>query len=225
MIDRTGRLFFLLLILEATMVPSSVSALEVTSTAAGFAGTLTSNCESDANNFEIEVFYNSYQSCQRHGILEFDVGASSIAAVSSAIVTLRDGAVGNMEGFFFTVDLYGYDGDNQVTSADYNIGTYIGSATWSRYGLPEGIFAIDLTDYVNTQLALGTDVIGLNIRAPFESSHCCTTTFIYFDGATGDHPPTLSLQPVPLPAGLLLFGSALGAVVGCRRGRTTDVPR
>lgn len=217
MSTRSGWCYALILLFGSSLAPPTATALELTSTAAGFAGTATFGCETEFNTFEIEVLFNSTQGCRRQGIVEFNLGASGLTEVSSAIVSLRDGGVGNMEGFFFTVDLYGYDGDDQVTSADYNVGTYIGSSTWSRYGLPEGLFAIDLTDYVNTQLALGTEVIGLNIRAPFESSYCCTTTFLYFDGGTGDHPPTLSLQPVPLPAGLWLFASALGGMAWFRR--------
>ena len=204
-------------VIGALMTSSGASALEIQSTAAGFAAIPTFNCETDANNFEIEVIINSPVSCLRHGIAEFDVSGSGLTSVSSAIVTLFDGVAANTEGFFFTVDLYGYEGDGQVTGGDYDVGTYFGSATWSRYGVPTGEFALDVTDYVNSQLALGVGIIGLSIRTPMQTSNCCTTTFLYFDGATGDHPPVLSLQPVPLPAGAWLFGSALALLAWYRR--------
>jgi hypothetical protein len=200
------------------MNSSGVFALEIQSTAAGFAAIPTTNCETDANNFEIEVIINSPVSCLRHGIAEFNVSSSGLTSVSSAIVTLFDGVAANTEGSFFTVDLYGYEGDGQVTGSDYGFGTYFGSAIWSRYGMPTGEFAIDVTDYVNSQLALGVGIIGLSIRTPLQTSNCCSTTFLYFDGANGDHPPSLSLQPVPLPAGAWLFGSALALLAWCRRG-------
>ncbi len=198
----------IILLLAAT----GASALTLTSTAAGFAGTETFGCETNSNNFEIEVLYNSPQGCRRHGIVEVSLAGSGLTAVGNATITLFEGAAGNTEGFFFPVDLYGYVGDGQVTGSDIDAGTYIGTATWARYGLPEGQFAFDVTDFVNSQLALGTEIIGINMRAPFESFTCCTSTFLYFDGATGDHPPTLTLQPVPLPAGVWLFGSAMGAL-------------
>lgn len=202
----------LLAFLGPLLTVSAASALTLTSTAAGFAGTETFGCETNANNFEIEVLYNSAQGCRRHGIVEVSLAGSGLTEVSSAIITLFDGAAANMEGFFFTVDLYGYVGDGQVTGSDIDAGSYIGTATWARYGLPERQFALDVTDFVNGQLALGTEIIGINIRSPFESFNCCTTTFLSFDGATGDHPPTLALEPVPLPAGAWLFGSALGGL-------------
>lgn len=207
-----------LVVIGASLTSFGAFALEIQSTAAGFAAIPTFNCETDANNFEIEVIINSPVACLRHGIAEFDVGSSGLNSVSSAIVTLFDGVAANTEGFFFTVDLYGYEGDGQVTGGDYDVGTYFGSATWSRYGVPTGEFAIDVTDYVNSQLALGVGIIGLSIRTPLQTSSCCTTTFLYFDGATGDQPPILSLQSVPLPAGAWLFGSAFGLLALYRRG-------
>ena len=217
------RAFLLIALLGSLMSSSVASALTLTSNAAGFAAIPTFNCATDSNVFEIEVLFNTAAPCYRHGIVEFGLAGIGITAVSSATVKLRDGGVGNMEGSFFTIDLYGYVGDGQVTGDDYDVGTYIGSATWARYGLPEGEFAFDVTNYVNSQLALGTNVIGLNIRSPFESSNCCTTTFLYFDGGTGDHPPTLEMQAVPLPAGIWLLGSALGALGWARRGHSSRV--
>lgn len=211
------RSFSVFALLGALLVSSGSPALTLESNAAGFAAIPTFNCETDANVFEIEVLYNTHAPCFRHGIVEFGLVGSGITSVSSATVILRDGGVGNMEGSSFTVDLYGYVGDGQVTADDYSIGTYIGSATWSRYGLPEGEFAIDVTGYVNNQLSLGTEFIGLNIRAPLQTSNCCTTSFLYFDGGTGDNPPTLTLQPVPAPATALLLGTALGLLGWTRR--------
>lgn len=213
----TGWHSALILLVASSLAAPTASALELTSTAAGFAGTLTTNCQSDANNLEIEILYNSYLSCQRHGIAEFSFAGTGLSSVSGAIVTLFDAGVGNMEGFSFAVDLYGYAGDGQVTSSDFTVGSYFRTATWSRYGDPQGQFAFDVTDFVNAQLALGTEIIGVNLRAPLETTNCCTTTFLFFDGALGDHPPTLSLEPVPLPPGAWLFGSALGLMGWCRR--------
>lgn len=202
----------LLACLGPLLAAPAASARTLTSTAAGFAGTETFGCEANANNFEIEVLYNSPQGCRRHGIVEVSLAGSGLTAVSSAIIALFDGAAGNTEGFFFPVDLYGYSGDGQVTGSDIDAGSYIATATWERYGLPEGQFAFEVTDFVNSQLALGTEIIGINMRSPYESFTCCTSTFLSFDGGTGDHPPKLTLQPVPLPAGIWLFGSALGGL-------------
>jgi hypothetical protein len=192
-------------------------ALTITSNAAGFAAIPTLNCATDANVFSLDILFNTPASCLRHGIVEFGVAGTGVTAVSSALVTLRDGQVGNSEGRYFAVDLYGYAGDGQVTGDDYDVGTYIGSATWDRYGLPPGEFRFDIAAFVNSQLALGTSFIGLNLRPSPPSSHCCTTTFIYFDGGTGDNPPTLTLQPVPVPASAVLLASAFGLLGWVRR--------
>lgn len=87
-----------LLILAPSLIFSRAFAVELTSTAAGFAGTTAFNCETDFNVFEIEILFNSAAGCRRHGIVEFDLAGTGYAAVSSATVILRDGGVGNMEG-------------------------------------------------------------------------------------------------------------------------------
>lgn len=115
------------------------------------------------------------------------------------------------------LDLYGYVGDGQVTSGDYDVGTYFGSAAWVSNAQNPGALIIDVTDYVNTQLALGTDIIGINIRPNLLTHNCCTTTWISFDGSDDPGSPTLSLHAVPVPATVWLFGSALGLMGVIRR--------
>ena len=88
----------------------------------------------------------------------------------------------------------------QVTGSDYGVGTYLGSATWVSVLPGAGAFAVDVTDYVRAQLALGTPVIGINIRLLLLTGACCTTTFVSFDGSDGAASPTLTLQTVPAPA-------------------------
>lgn len=193
------------------------SAVTLTSSTAGFAGTLSQYCEMDANNFQINILYN-INLCQRRGIVEFDVSGIGLTSVNSAVLTLYDGAVGNSEAWYWTVDVYGYIGDGQVTNTDFNVGDYITTATWFRYA-PNGVpFLIDVTDYINGQLALGTSIVGFNLRANGEyNCASCATTSVSFDGAGGDLPPTLTLQSVPIPATAWLLGGALFALGAIRR--------
>jgi hypothetical protein len=206
------------------MLTGSASATTLVSSTAGFAGTSSQSCSGTANNFEIEIVYNA-ASCQRQGIVEFSLAGTSLTTVDSAIITLFDGAVGNSEAWYWPVDVYGYEGDLAVTDADFDAGTYITTATWFRYAPDAARFSIDLTNFVNTQLALGTSILGLNLRANGEYfCQTCAIAFIYFDGAGGDSPPTLTLAAVPAPSEVWLIAAALVAVGGRRwaYGRPSD---
>jgi hypothetical protein len=206
------------------LASSLAAAVTLTSAAAGFAGTSGPYCYGNSNNFEIEIVYNVY-SCERHGVIEFDVSSTGLTGASSALITLYDGAVGNSEAWYWTVDVYGYAGDGHVTGSDFNVGTYIGSATWFRYDPNADKFGIDVTDFVNAQLALGTAIVGFELR-PNGEFNCmaCSTAFTYFDGAGGDRPPTLTLQPVPAPAAGWLAG-ACAILVAPRFKARAPVPR
>jgi hypothetical protein len=204
------------------LLPRDAPAITLTSNAAGFSGIPTYHCSGDSNNIEIEILY-AYYDCFRQGVVEFDLTGTGVSGVTSGVMTLFDGAIGNSEGWYWTVDVYGYAADGQVTGADYDAGQYITSATWFRYAPDADAFAIDVTGFINEQLGLGTSIIGFNLRGQGASScpSCTAMVFTYFDGAGGDRPPTLTLQPVPIPAAAWLLGSALaslGAVARrCRR--------
>lgn len=194
---------------------SAASALTLSSTAAGSARI--GGC--GTGTFSMDIFFNSTNNsfCQSQGVAEFDLGATGLTSVVSATLTLFNGAAYNTEGQAFPLELFGYVGDGQVTSSDYGLGSYFGSTTWLRNAAGADVFAIDVTDYVNEQLALGTLITGINIRPELLTGSCCTTTWIGFDGSDDPGAPTLSLQPVPVPASIWLLGSAFGVMGWFRR--------
>ena len=167
----------------------------------------------------MDVFFNSTNNsfCQSQGVAEFELGGSGPTSVTSATLTLFNGAAYNTEAQVFPLELFGYVGDGQVTSSDYGIGSNIGSATWHRNAPGAEVFAIDVTAFVNEQLALGTPIIGFAVRPDLLTGYCCTTTWVGFDGSDDPGSPTLTLQPIPVPAAAWLFGSALCAVGWMRR--------
>ncbi len=209
------RVFFLLLCLVVSTV---APALTLTSSAAGSARI--GGC--GTGTFSMDIFFNSTNNsfCQSQGVAEFDLGATGLTSVTSATLTLFNGAAYNAEGQVFPLELFGYVGDGQVTSSDYGLGNYFGSTTWLRNAPDANVFAIDVTAYVNTQLALNTPIIGINVRPELLTSNCCTTTWVGFDGSDDPSAPTLSLQPVPVPAAAWLFGSGLFGLFGVARKKS-----
>lgn len=194
---------------------TAAPALTLTSSAAGSARI--GSC--GTGTFSMDIFFNSTNNgfCQSEGVAEFDVSGAGLTSVISATVTLFNGSAYNTEGQGFPLQLFGYVGDGQVTSSDYGLGSYIGAATWLRNVPGADVFSVDVTAYVNAQLALGTPIIGISVRPELLTGNCCTTTWISFDGSDDAWAPTLTLQPVPVPPAMLLLGSALAAMGWMRR--------
>jgi hypothetical protein len=208
------------------LASTTSSAITLTSNAAGYASTTGPACSGDSGSVEIEITYivpiTGSGGCQRQGIVEFDLSSVTAPAVSSAVLTVYDGKVGNSEGRFWTIDVYGYTGNGQVTGSDLGAGTFLTSAIWDRQASDADVLTIDVTAFFNGLLSGGAGFAGLSLRAPdFTSSFVSAPIFLAFDGGGGDRPPTLELAPVPIPGGLALFGPALAALAVVRSYRGT----
>lgn len=198
--------------------PAASNAITLTANAAGWTGTLTDRCFAESGLVDIEILYDIFP-CNRQGAVEIDLSEVVAASTSDAILTIYNGAVGNSEGRFWSIDVHGYEADGVITGNDLNAGDYLFTTVWDRFATGADAFEIDLTDFVNAQLGLGTPFIGINLRAT--ETHLCPTCaapiFIYFDGSASQNPPTLALTPIPIPAAAWLFGSALGLLAWMRR--------
>ena len=137
--------------------------------------------------------------------------------MTSATLTLFDGEAHNTTGPLWSIDVHGYEGDGAVTGSDFNVGDYYSTVVWDRFAPDAAAFQIDVTDLVNAELALGTSIIGFNLRptSPYSCSSCASV-FVTFDGGIDGSAPLLTFTAVPLPAAAWLFGSALG-LLGCAR--------
>jgi hypothetical protein len=89
--------------------------------------------------------------------------SQNFESVDSAVSTLVDGAVSNSEGRYEPVDVYAYAGDSLVGKADFDAGIYVPAGTRLLYAPEAAQVTIDLMDFVNAQLAVGTPIIELQL--------------------------------------------------------------
>lgn len=108
-----------------------------------------------------------------------------------------------------TVDVYGYGtSEGSLTAADGFAGTYLG--TWQ---IPENLgygqdTYFDVTAFLAT---VNAPYVAFNLRSDSGTDVFSSLEYNY------GHPAQLSLTTVPVPGGVVLFGSALAGLVSLRR--------
>ena len=100
------------------------------------------------------------------------------------------------------MDIYGYTGNGSVGVSDFNPAGRMLLAAVPDNGQTQ--FDIDVTDFINDQLAITSSFAGFNHRLPTPTSNAKT---FRFDGSDGNTPPVLMLTTVPIPPVLWLLPS------------------
>ena len=163
----------------------------------GFTGTI-----------DIEILNNSNWTFIDQGIAEFNISGVGYTSVSSAVVKLKNALVANGLSLPTLIDVYGYIGDGFVTFTDFDAGSFIKSVIYSG----SSNFDIDVTDFINSQLGITTQIVGFNFRFPGPTSP--SLSFLAFDGLDSVNPPLLTLTAIPLPPAFWLLGSGLLGLIG-----------
>ncbi|MGB5717403.1 MAG: VPLPA-CTERM sorting domain-containing protein [Gammaproteobacteria bacterium] len=146
------------------------------------------------------------------GVAEFDLSGLGVNSVNSSVLTLFDGATNAPFDLPVTIDIYGYSGNGSVGVSDFSPAdrTLLASVPYNG----ETQFDIDVTDFINNQLAIASNFAGFSLLLPNATSDL---SVFNFDGSISDNPPVLMLTTVPIPAAVWLFGSGLLGLVGIAR--------
>lgn len=170
-----------------------------------FAGFTKDNIPDGVTDHVFEVLDAGNASFEDRGILEFDI-ASVNNPVDKAILNLN---ISLLNGPFpFQVDVYGYSGDGELTTSDWDKGTLFHSIEFQ--GTEKNVH-IDVTNSLNSLLSNKDKFAGYNFRA-INSTGAFTSSFVTFGSLESNepnfpsNPSTLSVSVVPEPASFILFG-------------------
>jgi hypothetical protein len=159
-------------------------------------------------------FINSYESVQAlnmigfdsRGIMEFDLDGVSGPVTNAFLRLYKIEALGP---FPMSIDVYGYEGDGMLSSADYSDGFLMSSFSYNN----ENTFDLDLTEHVEDVINNAYSFLGINLRIHDEFTKRGAPPYTSFGSL--EYPPANELHiertahPVPEPGSFLLMGCGL----------------
>ena len=139
--------------------------------------------------------------------LEFDISAVPAGyTINAATLTMR---VGFVEGTR-QIALHGYAGDGTISLGDFSRDGVVDNATLSPAGLSSQTVVFDAKAFLDSLVQGGEAFAGFNLREDPANSSNFLVLFFNMDGPTA---PRLSVEAVPEPSAISLFGVGLLALL------------
>ncbi|GIV77432.1 MAG: hypothetical protein KatS3mg050_1826 [Litorilinea sp.] len=131
-------------------------------TTAGYVTDLSNDGTPDTACDGCAPYVSNSPNAENQGVLEFML-PDPVAPTDGAILKLHLG-MRNIVSPPLSVSLYGYVGNGTVENGDFDAGSLIATFTISN----EAAVAIDVTDFISTQLANNVGTVGFGLRLPGE---------------------------------------------------------
>lgn len=138
------------------------------------------------------------------GIVEFDISGLT-SPVGQALFDLTQ--IGS-DGDGFQINVFGYTGNGTLELGDFPLGAMLASFTVPAGA--ESAISVDVTGFINDQIAINSEFVGFNLRLPIMS---IVTEPLVFVSGTGPASPILTVDEevriLPEPGTLALLGLGL----------------
>ena len=153
------------------------------------------------------------------GAIEFDISSfADSSTIGSATLSLTTELVysnDTVTSDSLEIGVHGYAGNGSLDKPDFNIDNQITSFTASA----STTYNIDVTGYVRSLVDGSESYAGFMLDCLPLGTFCLSSNskHIFISGIDSLSNPTLSIEAVPVPAAVWLFGSGLVGLIGVAR--------
>ncbi len=193
--------------------PASAATL-IDATVNGRVGDTNLDGSPDGFNYDdFGVLYAPNATREDRGIAEFNLGGLSVPLASASLELTSSYARGSGQ-----ISLYGYAGDGAIKLSDWTLGQSGMLLSSFAYTAGDGDLSLDVTDFVNGLLGTGGGFAGFMMKL---DSPTDLTRFDFGKLSNGTNAVlSVTMAPVPLPAGLPMLLAGLGVIGIVRRRRS-----